>query len=363
MSSDRKRDLPRLYDSYPGPAEEDRTSPGGRVKPIPANVDRSLARLVVLVGDRAGRRFILSSEVLIGRSEDAAIQLEDFRVSRQHALLRPLPDGGFEIEDYGSSNGTLVNGKRIERISLRFGDRIQIGEYVLLYTHHDPLADQILMRQRLEAIGRMGAGIAHDFNNLLGVVVASLDFLDALPGHRRPNDSEVNACLDDIRKATTRATELTGRLLVYSRQDRAEYTAVNVSLLCREVIELLRRTFDQSIEIEIEIEPDLVVDGHAGELHQVLMNLCLNARDAMPDGGKVVVAAKVADGKPELSLRNSRYVVLKVSDTGSPLPAAPVLRFSPTDALAAGASGAGSGVGFDSGSGSGAFCLGAMVTT
>lgn len=317
---DQEHDLPLLYDGTPlARAEDEYTVPGARLTPIAPNSGSTLARLVVLVGDRAGRRFTLSSETLIGRSTDASIHIDDSRVSRHHAVVRPLEDGGYELEDLGSSNGTLVNGERVERCKLSFGDRLQFGAQVLLFTHHDPLADQILMRQRLEAIGRMGAGIAHDFNNLLSVVVASLDFIDALPSHRLPNDGEVLACLEDIRNASTRATELTGRLLVYSRQDRAEYSVVDISLLCHEVTKLVSRTSDQSIDIDTDIRPNLVVKGHAGELHQVLMNLCLNARDAMIEGGKLTVKAEPASQTQltEVSLnRRSPHVVLKIQDTG-----------------------------------------------
>jgi two-component system, cell cycle sensor histidine kinase and response regulator CckA len=298
--------------------EEEYTASSPLKTPIPVGIDRKLARLIVLVGDKVGRRFVLKSRSLIGRSQSATIQLVDTHASRRHAELRPHGKGGFEIVDLGSRNGTVVNGKPIDKQILRYGDRICIGEHVLLYTHHDPLQEQVFLRQRLEAVGRLGAGIAHDFNNLLGAITATMDYLESIPSDRTLEDPDVRSCLDDILAATKRSTELTRRLLVYSRQGRAEHTEVDVSNLCVEVSELLRRTTPHSIELKVDVQPKLLVRGHAGELHQVLMNLALNARDAMASGGVLTISAKrTSPDQVEGPLFiDDSFIVLSIEDTG-----------------------------------------------
>jgi CheY-like chemotaxis protein len=171
----------------------------------------------------------------------------------------------------------------------------------------------------MEAIGRLGAGVAHDFNNLLGAALATLDNLAALPPKTPLGDPEVEECLDDVRAAALRATELTKRLLRFSRRESMATDAVDVSKLCLEVIQLVRRTVDRSIEVVGDVAPRLKVDGHAGELHQLLMNLCINARDAMPDGGKLTIAAQLVPEEALVGLpiqQRLPHVALRVSDTG-----------------------------------------------
>ena len=175
------------------PEEEEQTTHtsvgGGGFLPA---ARRAGARLLVLAGPEVGRKYVVEGSVILGRASDATIRVDDPQVSRIHSRIRVADDGGFIIEDLGSRNGTIVNGNPIERHRLSFGDRVQVGSHtVLLFTHQDPLEDKVLQRQKMEAIGRMGAGIAHDFNNLLGAIMASMDYLAGLRGDRPLGDPEV----------------------------------------------------------------------------------------------------------------------------------------------------------------------------
>lgn len=279
------------------------------------------ARLVVLTGPELGRKYTLSSTTVLGRGADATIVLDDAEVSRKHALIRRADDGTFVLEDLGSRNGTLVNGVPVDRRRLVFGDKVQVGSrLVLLFTLRDPVEEQLLQRQRLEALGRLGAGIAHDFNNMLGAVLASLDYLRTQPDGRTLDDPRVRECLEDIHAAAARAAELTPRLLSFARGGSRESSPVDVSLLAAEVVQLARRTFDRSIKIVADIQPGLLVVGDRIELHQVLMNLCLNARDAMPRGGTLTIEARMAtvDQLSHVPLRSLEpHVVVRVIDTGA----------------------------------------------
>jgi len=281
------------------------------------------AYLVVVMGPGVGRKYEVHDEIVIGRSPDADVQLAFGDVSRAHVKVvkadRPL---GFFVEDLGSRNGTLVNGMPVHRRQLRFGDRIQVGaSTILLFTYHDQLEEQLLQSQKMESIGRLAGGIAHDFNNLLGAVLNNVDFLDALDPGRPLSDEEVQACLSDIKTAVGRAVDLTRQMLGFARRGKYEDRPTNITELVREVVGMVRRTFDRAITVQARIEPELCVRGDRTQLHQVLMNLCLNARDAMTGGGVLRIEAKETDvdsldESTRAFLDPGPHVSLTVQDSG-----------------------------------------------
>lgn len=282
-------------------------------------VSDNLARLVVLAGERAGRKLTVDKELVFGRSRGVGLQLDDPQVSRRHGRIALGPEGWF-LEDLGSRNGTTLNGiAAVGQLTVQFGDRIQVGESLLLFTHHDPLEEQILEQQKLESIGRLGTGIAHDFNNLLGAVHSSLDYVERLNQQRTLDDAEVQACLADIRTAAKRASEMTRRLLGFARRAHRSYEPVDVAALASEVLKLLRRSFDRSIEIHGAIDDELLVTGDRSHLHQLFMNLCINARDALVGGGRLTVKVTTAtsDDMAMLPYRDREaYTLVVVEDDG-----------------------------------------------
>ena len=284
-------------------------------------LDTGPARLIAIAGSQAGRKFKIGDHASIGRSGDVSVTLEDPEVSRNHARVSKSDLGAYLLEDLGSKNGTLVNGVPITRHVLCFGDKIQVGpRVVLLFAPFDPIEEQLLQRQRLEALGRVGAGVAHDLNNMLGAIGASVDFLGNLPKERTLASEEVRECFEDIRIASSQATELTRGILKFARGRADAHSPVDVSGLCGDVMRLIRHIFDRAIQIESKIHPGLSVRGDQAELHQVLMNLCLNARDAMPNGGVLRVSASVftpdTDKLPEQLSPDVPHLVLSVEDNG-----------------------------------------------
>ncbi len=277
------------------------------------------ARIVVLAGELAGDKYAIDQTLTLGRGEQADVRIDDTLVSRVHARIFTHDNGSFVIEDLQSRNGTLVNGMAITKQVLTYGDRIQIGSSLLLFAHHDPMEEQVAQRRKLEAIGRLGTGVAHDFNNLLGAVRSSIDFLNALPSETKVGDPDVREAFNDIRGAAAAATEMTSRLLGFAREVRGSHTEVDLSELCHHVVQLARHTFHRSISIDARIEGGLKVSGDRGQLHQLLMNLMINARDAMPNGGKLTITAKKAD-KIELEKAPLNplvaHAVITVEDTG-----------------------------------------------
>ena len=284
-------------------------------------LDTGPARLIAIAGSQAGRKFKIGDLAVIGRGGDTAVTLEDPEVSRNHARVSKSDVGAYLLEDLGSKNGTQVNGLPITRHLLSFGDKIQVGPHVmLLFAPFDPIEDQLLQRQRLEALGRVGAGVAHDLNNMLGAIGASIDFLSKLPTERTLSSEEVRECFEDIRLAAGQATDLTRGILKFARGRAQAHSPVDLSGLCSDVMRLIRHTFDRAIQIESKIYPGLSVRGDQAELHQVLMNLCLNARDAMPQGGVLRVSASAVTPHsvvlPEQLNASAPHLVLSVEDTG-----------------------------------------------
>jgi signal transduction histidine kinase len=174
----------------------------------------------------------------------------------------------------------------------------------------------------MESIGRLASGIAHDFNNLLAAVLSSFDFLENCSDDQRIGDREIRGCLGEMKMATQRGVALSRQLLGFSRPEGGDKTKVAFHELCDEVVRLIRRTFPAEIKVVSEIASDLVLLGDASRLHQVLMNLCVNARDAMAEGGTLTIRAE----RVEFSRRQSldlafvspgESVVLTVTDTGA----------------------------------------------
>ncbi|HEY5375077.1 MAG TPA: ATP-binding protein [Polyangiaceae bacterium] len=284
-------------------------------------LDTGPARLIAISGTQAGRKFKIGETAVIGRGADASVALEDPEISRKHARISCGEVGAYLLEDLGSKNGTQVNGLPIKSHLLSFGDKIQVGpNVVLLFAPFDPVEDQLLQRQRLESLGRVGAGVAHDLNNMLGAISASIDYLGNLPGATALNSEEVRECFDDIQLAAHQASDLTRGILKFARGRAQAHSPVDLSGLCSDVMRLIRHTFDRAIQIEAKIHPGLSVRGDQAELHQVLMNLCLNARDAMPHGGVLTVSASAVTPRshvlPEQLNPAQPHLVLCVQDTG-----------------------------------------------
>ncbi len=277
------------------------------------------AQVTIVDGRAAGRKFKVESEATIGRSPDALIMLDDPEVSRVHARIRRTESLEFEISDADSKNGVFVNGVRVERRVLAFGDKIRVGPRILLeFNDFNPVEDQLIQRQRFEAIGRLGVGIAHDLNNVLAALDAGAAFLRDLPSERCLGDEDVRECITDLGVAAARASELTRGILSFARGRGADRRAIDLSLLLAEVVRMLRHTLDRAIQVEAAVEPSVLVHGNQSELHQVILNLCLNARDAMPKGGTLRVAVeRVASPPAEAGFPADFAVVrLVVADDG-----------------------------------------------
>lgn len=291
-------------------SEEVRTT---HASPLVQSDERPIRRpvLIAMHGPNPGAVHPIPGEVILGRSNEASISVDDDRVSRRHTRILVVGPDEVRLEDLGSKNGTWVNGRRVATADLRSGDTIQIGnETIFQFAYRDPVEQRLLERQKMEAIGRLAGGVAHEFNNLLSVVLGNLSQIQRIMQSGEPADGQADMLRDAI-SAATRATEMTHQLLGIARRARVSDTPVNVSALVEDLGRLVSRTLIQDIELELDVEPDLYIRGQAPELQQALLNLCINARDAMPSGGLLTLRVrKVEAGSP------TGCVEVSVEDTG-----------------------------------------------
>jgi signal transduction histidine kinase/ActR/RegA family two-component response regulator len=292
-----------------------------RTMDLPRPSDK--ARLVCLAGRDYGRVYRVRRDVLIGRDKNLQVQVDSPDVSRRHAHIWRGEDGQWLVEDLGSRNGTFLNSIPIQgRAQLSIGDRIQIGGSLLfMFSHYDQLEEQVRQLQKMESIGQLAGEVAHDFKNLLSVVITNLDYLQLSAGDNTLTKEELLECINEMRDATKRAGELTGKILGFARKGQEEASPTDLSTVAEEVVQMCQRTFNPKIAVEDKIQPELMVMGDSTQLHQVLMNLCINARDAMPDGGRLMVHAESrwleTIGALDVILpAPGEYVVVMVQDTG-----------------------------------------------
>lgn len=182
------------------------------------------------------------------------------------------------------------------------------------------LEEQLRQSQKMEAVGRLAGGVAHDFNNLLTVITGY--------GYMLLDDLQANRCeplrgsVEEILRAVDKASALTNQLLAFSRRQIARPKPIDLTVLVADMDRMLRRVIGEHIEVVAELSPDLgIVRADPGQIEQVLMNLIVNSRDAMPGGGRITVrtenvefdvdSATVPFGAPR-----GRYVKLSVTDTG-----------------------------------------------
>jgi PAS domain S-box-containing protein len=185
-------------------------------------------------------------------------------------------------------------------------------------TGHKELEKQLLQAQKMEAVGRLAGGVAHDFNNMLGAIIGYTEMLM----NRLNHDELAYHYCEELRKAANRAAMLTRQLLAFSRRQLLQPRKLNLNVIIGDLEKMLRRLIDEDIELFLNLEPVLAfVKADAGQMEQVILNLAINARDAMPQGGKLIIStANVTldetPGQEQTGFTPGPYVLLGVSDDG-----------------------------------------------
>ena len=219
------------------------------------------------------------------------------------------------------------NGKDIiveSRWTLVRGDRDEPKSVLVINTDVSEkrrIEAQFLRAQRMESIGTLASGIAHDFNNLLAPILMSVQLLQD-----RIKDEDGQRLLAMLQASAERGASLVKQVLSFARGVEGERITLQTRHLIKEIVKILKDTLPKSIEVEYEAGNDLsVVAGDATQLHQVLMNFCVNARDAMPDGGKLTIKASNVDidesyARMNLEAKPGRFVMISIVDNGIGIP-------------------------------------------
>jgi len=177
------------------------------------------------------------------------------------------------------------------------------------------IEQQLLQSQKMESLGSLAGGVAHDFNNMLTAIMGYSELL--LPGEPLPDRRQ---SLLAIMQAATRSRELTAKLLAFGRRGKNIVQSVDLAVIVRDSITMLRPSFRADVEVVIDMDGAWLVDGDPSQMSQVIVNLCLNANEAMPQGGRLVIASAnvtLGDAAAKLAgLGAGEYLRLRVTDSG-----------------------------------------------
>ncbi len=293
----------------------------------------------LLPNQRVGTRIANTADALPGYmlQHPQPLVMPDYRNERRFDLPSWLTDSGLTcgivvpISDRGRTLGTLtVHSHRPQT----FGDdevRFLESLSTLLATSlQRAQAEEALNHsQRLESVGQLTGGIAHDFNNLLTVIQGNLQFLEDTAAIA--TDEHAQGLVAAATHATRRASELTGKLLAFSRRQVLQPEAIEIGTMLRSLADMLRRTLDQRVRIDIEVEPGCPsVLADPVQLESALLNVAINARDAMPEGGALTFRAAAVDRLPDdrgsddplaqAGASAGGFVAIAITDTGNGMP-------------------------------------------
>ncbi len=304
-------------------SEENLSRSEARYRELVANLDDVVYStdthgIILFMSPAVKRIFGYTETEVIGRHfadfvhpEDVPVLLENFKrvlsgISESYEF-RVLNKKG-EVHQVRSKNRLRINSGAVKGVDGIVTD----------ITEQRRAEEQMKALQRLEAIGRLAGGVAHDFNNMLSVIINYADFaLEALPEH-----NSIAEYILQIKKAGNRAEQLTRQLLAFSRKQMLEPKVINLKRTLADVESMLRRLLGEDIRILVHSEDNLGnITADPGQIEQVIMNLAVNARDAMPGGGKLIIEMSNVDltdaySNAHISVKPGKYVLLSVTDTG-----------------------------------------------
>ncbi len=275
-----------------------------------------LAGNVTLWNEAAERMFGWTSQEVLGKlvpaiaEEDLKDLLETARAGEGHRCVERV-----RVNKDGSRLYTNVWTSPLKASD---GSVRGVLAVVADVSEHKQLESQLRQSQKMEAIGRLAGGVAHDFNNLLTVITGYSDLILASLKPANPLRRDV----EEIHKAGERAARLTNQLLAFSRRQVIQPRTLDLNLVIGDMQQMLRRTIGENCELSALLEPSGVwVNADPGQIEQVIVNLVLNARDAMPRGGRITIETANVElddeyGRTHLGVRPGSYVMLAVSDQG-----------------------------------------------
>jgi two-component system, cell cycle sensor histidine kinase and response regulator CckA len=285
-----------------------------------AIVLRDISNKILLWNKSAEKLYGWKAEEVISKNYR---QLFENESSLQYAQIyqQVIKDGAWQ----GELTKNTKSGKEIivescwTLVSCEYGQPQSILTIDTDITQKKQLEAQFLRAQRMESIGTLASGIAHDLNNALSPILMSVQLLQTKYNY----DEHSHQMLSIVENNAKRSANLVKQVLSYAKGIEGDRTVLAVESLILEMQQIVKQTFPKSINFYTEIQPNLLsVCGDSTQLHQVLMNLCLNARDAMPEGGNLYLAAEnvVIDEsytKMHLDAQVGSYILITVADTGN----------------------------------------------
>jgi two-component system, cell cycle sensor histidine kinase and response regulator CckA len=243
---------------------------------------------------------------------DCTRRQEFKRLLQEHGVLH-----GFEIEVYRKDRTQMWLSANV-RVVREAGEIVGYEGSLEDISQRKLLEEQFRQSQKMEAVGRLAGGVAHDFNNAIGVITGYSELLQL----RLPSGDPLHRYADEIAKAGQRAASLTRQLLAFSRKQVIQPEALDLNLIVGEMDKMLGRLIGEDIQITLSREPyPAPIKADPGQIEQILMNLAVNARDAMPQGGKLFIQTSNVDldetySRQHAYVKPGRYIMLSCSDTG-----------------------------------------------
>ena len=310
--------------------EQQRRTDEARIREQAALLDK--AQDAILVHDLAGRTTYMNPSAvrLYGWTAQEALgqDLEEVLSGQEPGQLAEaratvLRDGEWtgHLRQRTKAKREIVVESRWTRVSDGDGQAKSVLVINTDITEKQKLEQQLLRAQRMESIGTLAGGIAHDLNNVLTPVMMATQLMQMEP--RNETDAKL---LKNIEVSAQRGAGMVKQVLAFARGQEGERVVLQLKHLIREMEKIMRETFPKTITLQSHIAPDLLtIKGDATQMHQVLLNLCVNARDAMPDGGELAIQAEnvtfdEAAARRILGAKPGPYVSLRVTDTGTGMP-------------------------------------------
>lgn len=279
---------------------------------------RDLDQVILFWNKGAERLYGWTSEETVGKNAEGLLYREtsaQFDAARQSVIKNGEWKG--EIHQTRRDGAEIIVESRWTLVRDERGTPTSILVINTDVTEKKRMEAQFLRAQRMESIGTLAGGIAHDLNNVLSPILMAIDMLQL-----KATDEASKKWFEVLRANAQRGGDMVRQVLSFARGVEGEHVALHPKHLIKEIVKILRETLPKSIEINFKIPDDLwIISADATQMHQVLMNLCVNARDAMPEGGSISINAEniVVDenyARMHLEAKPGRFVVISVTDTG-----------------------------------------------
>ncbi|MBI2428978.1 MAG: PAS domain S-box protein [Ignavibacteriales bacterium] len=223
-----------------------------------------------------------------------------------------LPDGSHIVSEIAATKLTYQGNPSIQIVIRDITQRIRNEERRVM------LEKQMVQVQKMESIGTLASGIAHDFSNILSIIVTGVNKLAFL---KEVNMESIADISGHITRAANRGSALVKQLLTFAKKSEIKFETLSVNPIILEIAKVLQQTFPQDISFDFRLAANIkAIKADSNQIHQVMLNLCLNARDAMPNGGRLVIATEniptSSINHVGIKVRESECVCVKVTDTG-----------------------------------------------